>query len=105
VEHSGGYNTATVVLWTIVLCTENCCIVDSSCTVDSCSVYSCTEIWTVELTCCCRWDSQEEDVAEARQGVGQFDEYLDSQTDSSYAETVNTVQSVDVVDRQFTTVG
>lgn len=51
------------------------------------------------------WDSQEEDVAEARQGVGQFDEYLDSQTDSSYAETVNTVQSVDVVDRQFTTVG
>ena len=61
----------------------------------------------------CRWDSQDEEVAQARQGVaGQFEEYLDSQADSlyeegdsSYAETVNTVQSVEVADRQFTTVG
>ena len=54
---------------------------------------------------CCRWDKQDE--AEARVGVGQSEDYLDSETegDSSYAETVNTVQSVEVADRQFTTVG
>merc|ERR1719483_446880 len=51
------------------------------------------------------WDKQDE--AEARVGVGQSEDYLDSETegDSSYAETVNTVQSVEVADRQFTTVG
>ena len=54
---------------------------------------------------CCRWDKQDE--AEARVGVGQSEDYLDSETegDSSYAETVNTAQSVEVADRQFTTVG
>ena len=64
--------------------------------------------WTVVHTVlCCRWDRQDEEVAQARVGVGQSDDYLDSQTegDSSYAETVNTVQSVEVADRQFTTVG
>ena len=63
--------------------------------------------WTVVHTLCCRWDRQDEEVSQARVGVGQSEDYLDSQTegDSSYAETVNTVQSVEVADRQFTTVG
>ena len=46
-----------------------------------------------------RWE-EEEDVAQAR--VGQSGDY----EDSSYAETVNTIQSVhSLADRQFTTVG
>ena len=73
--------------------------------IGGCQVY---RQWTVVHTLlCCRWDRQDEEVAQARQVVGQSEEYLDSQTegDSSYAETVNTVQSVEVADRQFMTVG
>lgn len=50
------------------------------------------------------WDV--DPVAEARVGESELGDYQyeDSQ-DSSYGETVNTVQSVEIADRQFTTVG